>query len=136
MQISSATPLNNKMEKGRIPKHWYTLNNEPTEYLVKGNSKGTIGSVGTVGYQPYSEVIATNIAEFLNIPHVPYSLADASMFPLVKASGISHVSVCPKFEVEGYSLETLFEFGNANGVDRNIEVIDFLQRRGIDLTIL
>ena len=136
MQIISAKPINNKKEKGRIPKHWYTLNNEPTEYLVKGNSKGTVGSVGTVGYQPYSEVIASNIAQFLGIPHVPYFLADASMFPLVKTYGIQHVSVCPKVGLKGYRLQTLYDYGNANGVKKNVEVIEFMEKRGMDLTLL
>lgn len=139
----------NKKENvaGWLTKGWYYINNAPTEFLVKGNTKAQIRTEWTHGYEPYSEVMASNIAEFLGIPYVPYSLAEARHFPEVKAHGIKHVSVCPSYHKDTYTTINLADYCSGQGLSdgkgvgrrgkhKNMDVYDFLQTSGIDLTML
>lgn len=132
---------------GWLTKGWYYINNQPTEFLIKGNTKAQIRTEWTNGYEPYSEVMASNIAEFLGIPHIPYYLAEASHFAEVKSHGIKHVSVCPSYHKHFYNTKNLADYcldqGLADGKGagrrgkfKNMDVYDFLQTSGINLNLL
>lgn len=136
MPIHSAQPIFDTEIKGRVTKHWYNINRDGFHYMVKGNSRRAVGSLGAVGYQPYSEVMASRIANFLNIPHIPYCLAINRPFHTVPTYGIQHVSVCPEYKAEGYYSQTLFDYGSTRGIDKNIDVIDKLKADEVDLTLL
>lgn len=62
--------------------------------MVKGNS---ITETGTIGYEPYSEVMASRIAQVLGLSHIKYSLMPAKSFPEIQTYSCDVVSVCPKF---------------------------------------
>lgn len=74
---------------GCLSKAWYT--DDTGAYLVKGNSRS---GKGFCGWEPYSEAIATIVAEVLGIPHIAYTTAPAVNFPEVAVFDIPVVSVC------------------------------------------
>ena len=74
--------------------------------MVKGNS---ITEAGTAGYEPYSEVMASLIAQVLNLPHVEYALMPAKLFPDIRTYSCNVVSVCPKFTTDD---EQLYHFAD------------------------
>lgn len=78
---------------GCLSKAWYFIKGK--RYLVKGNSFD--GS--NVYYEPYSEVLASCVADCLGISHVTYTLGDAKDFPGVEVNGIRHVSVCEEIQL-------------------------------------
>lgn len=90
--------------KGNLPKGWFT-DNSGKVYLLKGNSLVD----GYPTYEPYSEVIASIVAESLGLFHVTYTLAPANEF----SKGIAHVSICEKYTVpSGYTKMTADEYMN------------------------
>ena len=58
-----------------LSKGWYHVDDQLV--MVKGNS---ITEAGTAGYEPYSEVMASLIAQVLGLPHVEYALMPAKLF--------------------------------------------------------
>ncbi|MEX2459835.1 MAG: hypothetical protein WD469_00810 [Paenibacillaceae bacterium] len=72
--------------------------------MVKGNS---VSNTGEIGYEPYSEVMASSIAKYLGLGHVGYSLMDAATFPEVVVTGVGHVSVCANFVPNGWRTVSL-----------------------------
>ena len=58
-----------RTSRGMLSKGWYHVDDQLV--MVKGNS---ITEAGTAGYEPYSEVMASLIAQVLNLPHVEYTL--------------------------------------------------------------
>ena len=74
-----------------LSKGWYHVDDQLV--MVKGNS---ITEAGTAGYEPYSEVMASLIAQVLGLPHLDelYSdylghLADSCIIERKKASALS-----------------------------------------------
>ena len=96
--------LKNKMQtkssNGVLSKGWYTDNSK--EYLVKGNSVGL--TKGMCGYEPFSEVMASNLANVLQIPHVQYMLLPANLFPEIRVYDCNYVSVCERIDTAGQLL--------------------------------
>lgn len=86
-----------KTSRGMLSKAWYLIDERLC--LVKGNS---IDVNGHIGYEPYSEVMASNIANALNLEHIPYTIMNASLFPDVKVFSLDVVSVCEQHLPEGY----------------------------------
>lgn len=78
---------------GYLSKAWYKIGGEL--YLVKGNSIKD----DAIAYEPYSEVLASCVAESLGLPHVEYSITEASRFPGIRVNGVKHVSLCKKIEL-------------------------------------
>lgn len=78
-----------KTSRGILSKAWYT-DNDGNKYLVKGNTK----EKGIIGYEPYSEELASRIAKVLGLPCVQYRILKAKEFKDVKVYGIEHVSIC------------------------------------------
>ena len=65
-----------RTSRGMLSKGWYHVDDQLV--MVKGNS---ITEAGTAGYEPYSEVMASLIAQVLGLPHVEYALMPAKLFP-------------------------------------------------------
>lgn len=80
-----------RTSRGMLSKGWYRVDGQLV--MVKGNS---ITEAGTAGYEPYSEVMASLIAEVLKLPHVEYSLMPARLFPDIQTYSCDVVSVCPQ----------------------------------------
>ena len=74
-----------KTSRGILSKAWYKIDGKLC--LVKGNS---VDQNGVIGHEPYSEVMASNIAEFLHFNHLPYYLMRANLFPDVKVHRLKH----------------------------------------------
>ena len=53
-----------RTSRGMLSKGWYHVDEQLV--MVKGNS---ITEAGTAGYEPYSEVLASLIAQVLGLPH-------------------------------------------------------------------
>lgn len=125
--------------RGMLSKAWYEDPHDGSEYLVKGNTPGSVGSLGRVGYEPYSEVIAYQIAKFLGFPAVEYVLAEASAFKEVKAYKVKHVSVCKSFLERGFKTrslrKTVNDLAEYNGVyvKNSKEALVFLKELKVDL---
>ena len=88
-----------RTSRGMLSKGWYRVDGQLV--MVKGNS---ITEAGTAGYEPYSEVMASLIAQVLNLPHVEYTLMPAKLFPDIKNYSCDVVSVCPLFVKPGDQL--------------------------------
>lgn len=80
-----------RTSRGMLSKGWYHVDDQLV--MVKGNS---ITEAGTAGYEPYSEVMASLIAQVLGLPHVEYALMPAKLFPDIQTYSCDVVSVCPK----------------------------------------
>ena len=93
-----------RTSRGMLSKGWYRVDGQLV--MVKGNS---ITEAGTAGYEPYSEVMASLIAEVLKLPHVEYSLMPARLFPDIQTYSCDVVSVCPKFTTDD---EQLYHFAD------------------------
>ena len=81
-----------RTSRGILSKGWYLVDEQLV--MVKGNS---ITESGTAGYEPYAEVMASQIAQVLHLPHVAYTLMPAKFFPDIKTYSCEMVSVCPNF---------------------------------------
>ena len=81
-----------RTSRGMLSKGWYRVDDQLV--MVKGNS---ITEAETAGFEPYSEVMASLIAQVLGLPHVEYALMPAKLFPDIKTYSCDVVSVCPKF---------------------------------------
>lgn len=90
--------------RGMLSKGWYEENGKLL--LVKGNSDFS----GVVGYEPYSEVIVSKIAEALGFNAVEYWIAPAADYPEVQVYGVKHVSVCENFIKPADRLVSLYDF--------------------------
>lgn len=97
MQIKLINKASTKTSRGILSKAWYWIDGKIC--LVKGNS---LNAKGHIGYEPYSEVIASEIASVLNFDHITYKLMDASYFPEVEVTGIKVVSVCENYTIKGF----------------------------------
>lgn len=93
-----------RTSRGMLSKGWYRVDDQLV--MVKGNS---ITEARTAGYEPYSEVMASLIAEALDLPHVKYTLMPAKFFPDIKTYSCDVVSVCPKFTTDD---EQLYHFAD------------------------
>lgn len=93
-----------RTSRGMLSKGWYRVDDRLV--MVKGNS---ITETGTAGYEPYSEVMASLIAQVLGLPHVEYALMPAKLFPDIKTYSCDVVSVCPKFTTDD---EQLYHFAD------------------------
>ena len=93
-----------RTSRGMLSKGWYHVDDQLV--MVKGNS---ITEAGTAGYEPYSEVMASLIAQVLNLPHVEYTLMPAKLFPDIQPYSCDVVSVCPKFTTDD---EQLYHFAD------------------------
>jgi hypothetical protein len=83
--------VDEKTTRGMLSKAWYNIGDGV--YLVKGNSFEN----KHIGYEPYSEVIASRLALRLGFESIEYTLADAEEFSEVVVYGVKHVSVCRSF---------------------------------------
>ncbi len=79
-----------RTSRGMLSKGWYRVDDRLV--MVKGNS---ITEAGTAGYEPYSEVMASLIAQVLGLPHVEYALMPAKLFPDIKTYSCDVVSAAP-----------------------------------------
>lgn len=85
---------------GCLSKGWYRDNISNTSVLVKGNSycarryTDELHNRRHIGYEPYSEVIASIVAKHMGLPHVTYWLEKAELFPEIKTYHCPHVSLC------------------------------------------
>ena len=93
-----------RTSRGMLSKGWYRVDDQLV--MVKGNS---ITEARTAGYEPYSEVMASLIAEALDLPHVKYTLMPAKFFPDIKTYSCNVVSVCPKSTTDN---EQLYHFAD------------------------
>ena len=93
-----------RTSRGMLSKGWYHVDDQLV--MVKGNS---ITEAGTAGYEPYSEVMASLIAQVLGLPHVEYVLMPAKLFPDIQTYSCDVVSVCPKFTTDD---EQLYHFAD------------------------
>ena len=78
-QIQLVEKRETRTSRGMLSKGWYQVDDQLV--MVKGNS---ITEAGTAGYEPYSEVMASLIAQVLNLPHVEYTLMPAKLFPIFR----------------------------------------------------
>ena len=94
-----------KTSRGILSKAWYKIDGKLC--LVKGNS---VDVNGVIGHEPYSEVMASNIAEVLHCSHLTYSLMDAKLFPDVKVHGLKHVSVCEYYIPKDFKVVSYYNY--------------------------
>ena len=93
-----------RTSRGMLSKGWYRVDDQLV--MIKGNS---ITEAGTAGYEPYSEVMASLIAQVLGLLHVEYALMPAKLFPDIQTYSCDVVSVCPLFVKPG---DQLYHFAN------------------------
>ena len=93
-----------RTSRGILSKGWYQVDGRLM--MVKGNS---ITESGIAGLEPYSEVMASAIAEVLGMEHVTYTLMPAQLFPEIQTKGCQVVSVCENFVQPG---EILYHFAD------------------------
>lgn len=87
---------------GVCNKQWLNVNGRL--FLAKGNTY----EYGSKHWEPYSEAIASIIANILGIEHVKYWLDDGNKFKQVTRYGIEHISVCEHISLaDGEQLDTL-----------------------------
>lgn len=98
-----------RTSRGILSKGWYRVDGQLV--MVKGNS---ITETGTAGYEPYSEVMASRIAQILGLSHVEYSLMPAKAFPDIRTYSCSVVSVCPKFLADEAQLYHFADMADAH----------------------
>ena len=67
---------------GQFPKCWKRINGKI--YLIKGGSRGHVAA----GNEPYSEVVADELATKIEIPHVKYNLLKYRNLPATKCANI------------------------------------------------
>ena len=97
-----------------------------TEILVKGNSEPN-------NKEPFSEVIASNIAKALKLPHISYQLKEASDFPDIKVFGsCTHVSICKKYDLPLYQFCNYMEF-KYNSSIRLSNFLTIYQNEGLSI---
>ncbi|QWG41790.1 hypothetical protein EXW35_26530 [Bacillus mycoides] len=94
MEIKLIKKGNSTNTRGILSKAWYSIDGKA--FLVKDNSFFD----GQVGYEPYSEVMASKISEVLDLNHVGYELMPSYLFPDITVFGIEHVSVCENFLIK------------------------------------
>lgn len=94
-----------KTSKGILSKAWYKIDGKIC--LVKGNS---VDPDGIIGLEPYSEVMASNIAKVLQYSHLEYFLMDAKLFTDVKVHRIKHVSVCEYYIPKDYKVVSYYNY--------------------------
>lgn len=98
-QVNEIAPVNEFFEfmdynrGGILPKGWYKINGKIE--LVKGCS--------ATGTEAISEVLASNLAQSLNLKHIPYRLNPARLFKslAVQNDSCPFFSTCPLYSVDG-----------------------------------
>lgn len=80
-----------RTSRGMLSKAWYSIDGKLC--MVKGNSKENT----SIGYEPYSEVMAYKIGSLLGFNCVPYWLGNVSDFPEITSFGLDYVSICPNY---------------------------------------
>ena len=98
-----------RTSRGMLSKGWYRVDDQLV--MVKGNS---ITEAGTAGYEPYSEVMASLIAQVLGLLHVEYALMPAKLFPDIQTYSCDVVSVCPLFVKPGDQLYHFADLADAH----------------------
>ncbi len=78
MKITSYKGVSSRTSRGVLSKARYLIDNDL--FVVKANSTGKFKSLWRVAYEPYSEVMASRIANVGWIDHVHYTLEDAKFF--------------------------------------------------------
>lgn len=94
-----------KTSRGILSKAWYKIDGRLC--LVKGNS---VDPNGVIGHEPYSEVMASNIAKVLQYSHLEYFLMDAKLFPDVKVHRLKHVSVCEYYIPKNFKVVSYYNY--------------------------
>ena len=94
-----------KTSRGILSKAWYKIDGKLC--LVKGNS---VDPFGVIGHEPYSEVMASNIAKLLRFNHLEYFLMDATFFPDVKVHKLKHVSVCECYIPKDFKVVSYYNY--------------------------
>jgi hypothetical protein len=103
LDIKLVSKAETKTSRGMLSKGWYIIDGELC--LVKGNS---VDCNGAIGYEPYSEVIASRIAKKLELDAVEYNLYAAEHFKEIKVYGIGHVSVCKSYNYKSTAIIVQF----------------------------
>lgn len=135
LDIKFYKDVSEKTNRGKLSKGWYEI--DGVHYFVKGNTPGSFASLGKVGYEPYSEVMCSHIAEILGFPYVEYKLADARLFPEISVSRIKHVSICKSYLPVGYISYPLRRYLMLNGVQSRKDTLVFLKNSNkLDLSLL
>ncbi|MBR1453924.1 MAG: hypothetical protein IJ593_04700 [Lachnospiraceae bacterium] len=75
--------------RGIVSKNW-RLDDNKNAVLVKGS---TVDEHRIIGYEPFSEAIASVVADKIGIRHIKYELDDSSKYPEIKTRGL-YVSKC------------------------------------------
>lgn len=94
-----------KTSRGILSKAWYKIDGKLC--LVKGNS---VDANGVIGQEPYSEVMASNMAKVLHYNHLEYFLMDAKLFPDVKVHILKHVSVCEYYIPKDFKVVSYYNY--------------------------
>lgn len=86
---------------GSLSKAWYNINGNVC--LVKGDSMFC--------YEPFSEAYASIVADILNVPHIKYTIDEATKFSEVETTSKGFVSVCELYNIaDSYSRITLWDY--------------------------
>ena len=76
--------------KGAVPKVWCNING--IVHLVKSS---------LFGEEPFSEVLASNLAEVLGLKHIHYRMLKRELFKDLDLGEYEYVSICPKINISG-----------------------------------
>lgn len=90
-KIKLVNKFDTSTSNGVLSKGWYDISGKTC--LVKGNS---CNSGCKYGREPYSEVLASILADVIGINHIKYHIELASKFPEIKTYDCTHVSICEK----------------------------------------
>ena len=84
--------------KGAVPKVWCNING--IVHLVKSS---------LFGEEPFSEVLASNLAEVLGLKHIPYLILKRELFKDLDLGEYEYVSICPKqYLLKGQQISSLY----------------------------
>lgn len=84
--------------KGAVPKVWCHING--IVHLVKSS---------LFGEEPFSEVLASNLAEVLGLKHIPYLILKRELFKDLDLGEYEYVSICPKqYLLKGQQITSLY----------------------------
>lgn len=118
--------------RGMLSKAWVELDNG-LRCLIKGNSVNG----KSIGYEPFSEVIASRIGKALGLPVVQYELIEKERCSnAVKLNGkVKYASICPSYKQMGVQYLSFSEYAISLGYSRTDPFLTY-KLLGLDMNYL
>lgn len=94
--IELINKLETKTSNGVLSKGWYSVNG--IKKLVKGNSYSEASK--NTGYEPFSEVLVSELLDVMGVSHVEYELDFACNYPEIHTYDCNWVSTCKMIDTK------------------------------------